>query len=275
MGDLPRWKMMVLLWWVTYPDGRWSHCDGWPTQMEDNGLIMMGDLPRWKMKGGLIVMGDLPKKMQNFFQKNGLIVMGDLPRCKMIKMWIGLIVMGDLPKWKRVVSLWWVTYPDGMIKIGIGLIVMGDLPKWKMVSLWWVTYPNEDDGLIMMGDLPRKDDGLIMMGDLPRWNVGLIVMGDLPKKRMLVSLWWVTYPDGKKSGLIMMGDLPRWKMVSLWWVTYPKKDVGEGSKAHSKGGRVRKRTTWEVRAQRRTQKEVGLANALPKRWWLKGALGRR
>jgi len=36
-----------------------------------------------------------------------------------------------------------------------GLIVMGDLPQRKMVSLWWVTYPNEDDGLIMMGDLPR------------------------------------------------------------------------------------------------------------------------
>jgi len=30
-----------------------------------------------------------------------------------------------------------------------------------------------------------------------------------------------------------------------------------------------------VRAQRRTRKEVGLENALPKRWWLKGALGRR
>jgi hypothetical protein len=57
-----------------------------------------------------------------------------------------------------------------------------------------------------------------------------------------VSLWWVTYPNGKnvKCGLIVMGDLPRWKiekmwsglivmgdlpkrkmMVSLWWVTYP------------------------------------------------------
>jgi hypothetical protein len=51
-----------------------------------------------------------------------------------------------------------------------GLIMMGDLPKWKMVSLWWVTYPSErwwshydgwpsqmqDDGLIMMGDLPKE-----------------------------------------------------------------------------------------------------------------------
>jgi hypothetical protein len=56
-----------------------------------------------------------------------------------------------------------------------------------------------------------------------------------------------------------MGDLPR-------------KNVGEGSKAHSKGG---KRITQEMVAQRRTQKEVGLENALPKKWWLKGALGRR
>ena len=39
---------------------------------------------------------------------------------------------------------------------------------------------------------------------------------------------------------------------------------GEGSKAHSKGGRVRKRTTQKMVAQRRTRKEVGLENALPK-----------
>jgi hypothetical protein len=38
----------------------------------------------------------------------------------------------------------------------------------------------EDDGLIMMGDLP---DDLIMMGGLPKW-------------KMMVLLWWVTYPNG-------------------------------------------------------------------------------
>ena len=38
----------------------------------------------------------------------------------------------------------------------------------------------------------------------------------------------------------------------------------EGSKAHSKGGRVRKHTTQKVRARRRTKKEVRLGNALPK-----------
>ena len=40
--------------------------------------------------------------------------------------------------------------------------------------------------------------------------------------------------------------------------------VVEGSKAYSKGGRVRKHTTQEVRARRRTKKEAGLENALPK-----------
>jgi hypothetical protein len=40
--------------------------------------------------------------------------------------------------------------------------------------------------------------------------------------------------------------------------------VVEGSKAHSKGGRVRKYTTHEVRAQRHTLKEAGLENTLPK-----------
>jgi len=75
---------------------------------------------------------------------------------------------------------------------------MGDLPKWKK---WWSHYDGwptqvENDGLIMMGDLPRKNDG------------GLIMIGDLPKWKMLVSLWWVTYPE-------------KMMMVSLWWVTYP------------------------------------------------------
>jgi hypothetical protein len=63
MGDLPRWKLMVSLWWVTYPDEgvKRSHCYGWPTQeMMKGGLIIMGDLPRQK-NDGLIMMGDLPK----------------------------------------------------------------------------------------------------------------------------------------------------------------------------------------------------------------------
>jgi hypothetical protein len=89
------------------------------------------------------------------------------------------------------------------------------------------------------------------MGDLPRWNDGLIMMGDLPRCKMMVSLWWVTYPNRRWSkyelvslwwvtypekmmislwwvtypdeggGLIMMGDLLIKMMISLWWVTYP------------------------------------------------------
>ena len=38
----------------------------------------------------------------------------------------------------------------------------------------------------------------------------------------------------------------------------------EGSKAHSKGGRVRKYITHEVRARRHTRKEAGLENTLSK-----------
>ena len=40
----------------------------------------------------------------------------------------------------------------------------------------------------------------------------------------------------------------------------------EGSKAHSKGGRVRKCTTYKVMAHRCTKKKVWLENSLPKRW---------
>jgi hypothetical protein len=55
---------------------------------------------------------------------------------------------------------------------------MGDLPR-------------KNDGLIMMGDLPKEkmmEDGLIVMNDLPRRNDGLIMMGDLPRKKMVVLL---------------------------------------------------------------------------------------
>jgi len=38
IGDLPTQKKK-----------KWSHCNGWPTQMEKNGLIVMDDLPRWKI----------------------------------------------------------------------------------------------------------------------------------------------------------------------------------------------------------------------------------
>jgi hypothetical protein len=68
-------------------------------------------------------------------------------------------------------------------------------------------------------------------------------MGDLPKNRK------------RKSGRVVMGDLPKWRDGRVVMGDLPRKKL--------------------VRAERRTRKEVGLENALPKRWWLKGALGRR
>ena len=59
-----------------------------------------------------------------------------------------------------------------------------------MASFLWVTYPSKKkDGewSHSLGDLPRKDDGLIVMGDLPKMEKNV------------------------KCGLIVMGDLPRWK----------------------------------------------------------------
>ena len=50
---------------------------------------------------------------------------------------------------------------------------MGDLPRGKNGLILWVTYPGKkkmENGLILMGDLPRKNGGLIVMGDLPKWT---------------------------------------------------------------------------------------------------------
>jgi len=44
---------------------------------------------------------------------------------------------------------------------------------------------------------------------------------------------------------------------------------------YSKGGKVRKCTTWEIRAQMHIRKEVGLENTLPERWELKDTLKRK
>jgi len=175
----------------------------------------------------------------------------------------GLIVMGDLPRerwshydgWptqmKVVVSLWWVTYPDGKKKNG--LIIMGDLPKWKMKS------------------------GLIVMGDLPKWKEKWSHCYGWPTQRKMQRFfqkkwshcygwptqkkWWSHYNGWptqiKDVGLIVMGDLPRkdeeWSCCN-GWPTQRK---------------------MLVRTQRHTRKEVGLENALPEKWGLKGALKRR
>jgi len=141
----------------------------------------------------------------------------------------GLIVMGDLPRWK-----WWSHYDGWPTQMKV------------VVSLWWVTYPDEGGGLIMMGDLPKEKkwsycDGWPTQMEDERWShcygkvVSLLWVTYLGKwwsyydgwptqKKILVSLWWVTYPNKRcwshydgwptqrkmKSGLIVMGDLPKW-----------------------------------------------------------------
>ena len=52
-----------------------------------------------------------------------------------------------------------------------------------------------------LGDLPRKDDGLIVMGDLPKWNRGRVFYRD--EKYDFLFIYF------KSGGLIVMGDLPR------------------------------------------------------------------
>ena len=64
----------------------------------------------------------------------------------------------------------------------------------------------------------EKNNGLIVMGDLPKWKgegVVSFLWVTYPGGRM-ASLLWVTYPNkNMENGLILMGDLPREKMVSL------------------------------------------------------------
>jgi len=55
-----------------------------------------------------------------------------------------------------------------------------------------MTYPGKkkmENGLILMGDLPRKND-LIVIGNLPKWKRGGVV-----------SFLWVTYPGGRMASL--------------------------------------------------------------------------
>jgi hypothetical protein len=137
-------EMMVSLWWVTYPEKWWSHCYGWPTQMKDGGLIMMGDILRCKMmvslwwvtypdgRWCLIMMGDLPR----WRVKGGLIIMGDLPKCKDFFKKNSLIVTGYLPRWKNVIYLakrLSRQSPD-MIRLTNGA---SWLQGWFEDSSWW------------------------------------------------------------------------------------------------------------------------------------------
>jgi len=175
-------------------DEKQSHCNGWPTQKKMMVSLRWVTYPERKKNDGLIIMGDLPKERWSHYD-------GRPTQRKKRKKNDGLIIMGDLPKER------WSHYDGWPTQMKM------------MVSLWWVTCPNgkKMNGLIMMGDLPRKDDSLIMMGDLPRWNVGLLVMGDLPRKRCwshydgwptqmerkVVSLLWVTYPDARQKAVLL------------------------------------------------------------------------
>jgi hypothetical protein len=151
---------VVSLWRVTYPKWRWSYYDGRPTQIQ-NGLIVTGDLPKCKMIS-----------LQRVTYPNAT---GDLPKCKMV-------------------SLWWVTYPSGKREEwshsdGWPTQVKKNR-EWSHFNRWPTQVKKIENGLILMGDLPRKNDGLIVMGDLPKW-----------KRGRLVSLWWVTYPGGRMTSL--------------------------------------------------------------------------
>ena len=54
-----------------------------------------------------------------------------------------------------------------------------------------------------------------------------------------------------------------------------RNEVGLENTRTTRDVKAQRRTQKEMRAQRRTQNEVGLENALPEWWWLKGALGMR
>ena len=111
-----------------------------------------------------------------------------------------------------MVSLWWVTCPSGKEKEWSHSL--GDLPrgkKWPHCNGWPTQVKKMENGLILMGDLPRK--------------YGLIVMGDLPRKGRVVSFLWVTYPgeEWPHSYGWPTQINKKWRMVSFLWVTYPEK----------------------------------------------------
>jgi hypothetical protein len=47
MGDLPRWKsgLIVIGDLPEWKMKKWSHYNGWPTQVEE-GIIVMSDMPK-------------------------------------------------------------------------------------------------------------------------------------------------------------------------------------------------------------------------------------
>jgi len=111
----------------------------------------------------------------------------------------------------------WSYYDGWPTQMQDGLILMGDLPKCKMVSLWWVTYPSGEKGRVvsfLWVTYPGEE--------WPHYN-------GWPTQVKKDGEWshsnrWPTQVERGKNGLILMGDLPKWKggrVVSFLWVTYP------------------------------------------------------
>jgi hypothetical protein len=194
--------------WSTQPrtslfKRKWSHYLGWPTLFEEKWSIFKGDLlthSHWS-----IFTGDLPKHTRSIFRGHmpththaGLFSQATCPHILTLVYFHGrpalLIGLTWDPIWRSLLT-----------RTKTNMCVWSHCNEWPTQKKWWShcdRWPTQvkkitEDGLIVMGDLPRRNAGLIMMGDLPRWKmfkmwIGLIVMGDLPKWKIMVSLWWVT-----------------------------------------------------------------------------------
>ena len=135
MGDLLGWN-----WW------RWSHCDGWPTLMEDgDGLIITGDLPGWNRWWSHD--DEWPTWMEDGDSFN---VISDLFRWNW---WRWSHCDGWPTRWKMrwshyngwpsqmklvIVSLWQVTYPEA---IGDGLIAYSRLSAMISTCIVYQVWP--------------------------------------------------------------------------------------------------------------------------------------
>jgi len=128
-----------------------------------------------------------------------------------------------------------------------------------------------------MSDLLKKErKGLIVIGDLPKKKKELIVMGDLSNWKKKVLQGW---HDRAQTCIVpemggLKGALEKKMMArrqKRWGLKGTLKRMVEGSKAHSKEVRARRRTqkdgrglevhSKEVRARRRTKKKGEGSNA--------------
>ena len=133
--------------------------------------------------------------------------------------------MGNQPRWKeceKIVSLWWVTYPDGK-NMECGLIVMGDLPKKKerVVSFFgWPTQGEEWPHSYGWPTQVNKRWRMVSFFGWPtqvnkRWRMVSFFGWPTQKKWWSHCDGWPTQVEKWKNGLIMMGDLPGWKECEM------------------------------------------------------------